>query len=218
MPRNFKKSGQNPVARGQRTPARTARMVLGALLGLNLIAAGLVLYPPGGSAEALAQELVTLQTQVATARVRLDRTRTQASFVEKGRGEGDEFLKTYFVGERELTSILTAELIRIADQTKIRDRGSSYTIEKIDGSDTLNMVTISANFEGTYRNLLDFVRQVDRSETFLIIESLNATPQPNANVLTVAMKLEAFVRSDGMPLDVAPVAVTRPANNAETAQ
>ena len=200
MPRSFKKSGQGPVAGGQRTPARTARIVLGVLLGLNLLAAGLVLYPPGGSAEALEQQLITLQTDVAAARVRLEKTRVQASSVEKGRGEADEFLKTYFVAERELPSTLLAELTQIADQAKIRDRGSNYTMSRIDGSDTLNMVTITANFDGTYRNLLDFVRQVDRSKNLLIIESLNATPQPNANILTVAMKMEAFVRQDEMPL------------------
>lgn len=203
MPRNFKKSGQAPASGGQRTPARTARLVLGVFVALNLIAAGLVLYPPGGSAESLEQQLITLQTEVAAGRVRLERTRTQASSVEKGRSEADEFLKTYFVPRRELPSTLLAELNQIADRAMIRDRGSAYIIEKIEGSDNLNMLTITANFEGTYRNLLDFVRQVDRSENFLIIESLNAAPQPNSNMLTVAMKMEAFVRDDGMPLELA---------------
>ena len=203
MPRNSKKSGQGPVAVAQRTPARTARMVLGVLLVLNLIAAGLVLYPPGGSAESLEQQIVTLQTQVATGRVRVEKTRVQASSVEKGRSEADEFLKTYFVPRRELPSTLLAELNQIAEKTKIKDRGSNYTIQQIDGSDDLNMVTISVNFEGTYRNLLDFVRHVDRAESFLIIESLNATPQPNSNMLTVAMKMEGFVRDDGTPIELA---------------
>ena len=202
MPRNSKKS-QGPAAGNQRTPARTARVVLGVLLGLNLIGAGLVLYPPGGSAEALEQELVTLQTQVATARVRLEKTRVQASSVEKGRSEADEFLKSQFVPRREMTSTFLAELNQIADKAKIKDRGSGYIIEKIDGSDNLIMATITANFEGTYRNLLDFVRQVDRAQSFLIIESLNATPQQGSNLLTVAMKLEAFVRDDGTPIELA---------------
>ena len=207
MPRNSKKSTQGPVA-SQRTPARTARIVLGVLVGLNLIAAGLELYPPGGSAEALEQEIVTLQTQVANGRVRVEKTRTQASSVEEGRSQADEFLKTYFVPRRELPSTLLQELNRIANQTKIKDRGSNYTIQPIDGSDNLNMVTISVNFEGTYRNLLDFVRQVDRAASFLIIESLNAAPQPNSNTLTVAMKLEGFVRDDGTAIELA----TSPAN------
>jgi hypothetical protein len=177
--------------------------VLGALLLFNLVAAGLVLYPPGGSAEALEQHLVSLQSAVAQARLRLERSRAQAESVAKGRIEGDQFLKEYFVARRELPSTLLAELNKIADQAKIRDRGSAYSIERIEGSETLNMLTISANFECTYRQLLDFVRQVDRSQSFLIIESLSAAPQPNSNLLTVAMKMDAFVRDDGMPLELA---------------
>jgi len=203
MPRNSKKNAQGPAASGQRTPARTARLVLGVLLGLNLIAAGLVLYPPGGSAEALEQEIVVLQEQIKTGRVRLQKTQVQASSVEKGRSEADEFLKTNFVARREVPSTLLTELIRIANQAKIKDHGNTYGIEKIDGSDNLSMLTITANFEGSYSNLLDYVKQVDRSKSFLIIESLNAAPQLGSGVLTVALKMEAFVRDDGMPIEVA---------------
>jgi len=203
MPRNSKKGSQHNAASSQRTPARTARLILGVLLGLNLVAAGLVLYPPGGSAEALEQEIVGLQAQVKNGRVRVDKTRIQASSVEKGRSEADEFLKSYFVPRRELPSTLLAELNELSDKAKIKDPGTNYVIEKIDGSENLSMVTITANFTGTYRNLLDFVRQVDRSGSFLIIESLNATPQPNSNILTIAMKMEAFMRDDGAPIEIA---------------
>jgi len=203
MPRNSKKNAQGPAASSQRTPARTARLVLGVLLGLNLIAAGLVLYPPGGSAEALEQEIVSLQAQVAKGRLRLQKTQVQASSVEKGRSEADEFLKTNFVPRREVPSTLLAELVRIAEKTRIKDHGNTYGIEKIDGSENLSMLTITANFEGTFANLLEYVRQVDRSGSFLIIESLNAAPQPGSNMLTVALKMEAFVREDGMPIEVA---------------
>ena len=203
MPRNSKKNAQGPAASSQRTPARTARLVLGVLLGLNLIAAGLVLYPPGGSAEALEQEIVVLQEQIKNGRVRLQKTQVQASSVEKGRSEADEFLKTNFVARRELPSTLLTELIRIAKQAKIKDHGNTYGIEKIDGSENLSMLTITANFEGSYSNLLDYVKQVDRSNSFLIIESLNAAPQLGSGVLTVALKMEAFVRDDGMPIEVA---------------
>lgn len=196
MPRNSKD-------RGPGNAARTARIVLGVLLALNLIAAGLVVHPPGGSAEALEQQLITLQSSVAQARQRLEKSRAQAEAVERARAEGDQFLKQYFVARREVPSTLLAELNRIAGQARIRDRGSAYSIEKIEGSETLNMLTISANFECTYRQLLDFVRQVDRSPSFLIIDSLSAAPQPNSNLLTVAMKMNAFVRDEAMPLELA---------------
>jgi hypothetical protein len=58
------------------------------------------------------------------------------------------------------------------------------------------MMTITANFEGTYRNLLNFIGELDRSDQLLIIESMSAAPQQGSNTLTVSMKIDAFIRDD----------------------
>jgi len=55
------------------------RIVLGVLLAINLIGAGLVLFPPGGSAEYLERQLGTLQSQVAQKRALVEQTRKHAS-------------------------------------------------------------------------------------------------------------------------------------------
>ncbi len=62
------------------------RIVLGVLVVLNLVAAGLVLYPPGGSAETLEEDLVRLQAQIKQSKTRLDTTKKNVEAVEKGRG------------------------------------------------------------------------------------------------------------------------------------
>lgn len=177
--------------------AQIARIVLGVLVALNLIAAGLVLYPPGGSAEALEQDLVRLEAQLKQSRTRLEETRKHADAVEKGRGAADEFLNSYFVPVRSAPSKFLSELDQIAQRAGIKDRGNQFSADVIEGSEELGMLTITANFEGTYRNLLNFVREIDRSSSLLIIESLNATPQQGSNILTVAIKMEAFLRDDG---------------------
>ena len=86
MPRNSKSQG--PGARGQDRPERDLkrkiRIVLGALLALNLIAAGLVLFPPGGSADDLERELATLQSQIMQKRALLERTPAQCRRHRKG--------------------------------------------------------------------------------------------------------------------------------------
>lgn len=194
MAKNFKIKA--PTAAKPTNKAQVARIVLGLLVVLNLVAAGLVLYPPGGSAEALEQDLVRLQAQVKQAKTRLEETKQHAVAVEKGRGAADEFLSKYFVTQRAIPTTLLTELNQIAQRTGIKDRGNAFSVDLIDGSDTLGMITITANFEGTYRNLLDFVREIDRSSSLLIIESLNAAPQQGSNVLTVAIKMQAFSRED----------------------
>src|SRR6266853_552016 len=90
-----------PISPNQSSnPARKVRIVLGVLLALNLIAAGLVEFPAGGSAADLESQLASLQTQVQRQRVLLETTRQHAAAVEKGRAEGDSFLKDYFLERR----------------------------------------------------------------------------------------------------------------------
>lgn len=195
MAKNSKVKAPSAVKRASK--AQIARAVLGLLVVLNLIAAGFVLYPPGGSAESLDQELVRLQAQLKQSKTRLEETRKHAEAVEKGRGTADQFLATYFVPRRAAPTTFLTELNQIAQRAGIKDRGNQFAADVIEGSEALGMLTITANFEGTYRNLLNFVREIDRSQNLLIIESLNATPQQGSNILTVAIKMEAFLREDG---------------------
>ena len=71
------------------------------------------------------------------------------------------------------------------------------TITPVDGSDTLSMMSITANYEGNYADLMHFVHELDRSSRLMIIESLNAAPQTDkSGMLAVAMKVDTFVRDD----------------------
>jgi len=192
MPRNF----------STRMPAATVwRIVLGVLLAANLIAAALVMYPPGGSADQLELERSNLQLQAATRRAQLAQTTQHAASVEKGRAEGDKFLGDYFLARRTAYSTLLTELVAAADAAHIKPKEHAYATEPIEGSDTLSMMTITANYEGTYANLMQFVHQIDGSPRMLIIEGLNAAPQQGSGNLAISMKIDAFVREDGSGLE-----------------
>jgi len=199
MPRDSRSQGAGARGLGQdlkRDVKRTIRIVLGTLLALNLIAAGLLLFPPGGSADDLERELATLQSQMMQKRALLERTRLNVTAIEKARGEGDQFLDDYFLSRRTADSALLSELTAAANKAQIRERDRAQTTEFIEGSDSLSMMTITANYEGTYRNLLNFIGELDRSRQFLIIESMSAAPQQGSNILTVSMKIDAFIRDE----------------------
>jgi len=155
-----------------------------------------VLFPPGGSADELERELATLQSQVAQKRALLERTRFNVTAIEKARGEGDMFLDNHFLARRTADSALLSELTASANKAQIRERDRAQTTEFIEGSDSLSMMTITAAYEGTYRNLLNFIGELDRSRQLLIIESMSAAPQQGSNILTVSMKIDAFIRED----------------------
>ena len=193
MPKSSKFGGQG--VRGQSKLA--VRVILGGLIAANLAAAGFLLFPAGGSADELEQQLAVLQSQAQTRRAKLESTRAHLAAVEKGRAEGDRFLSGYFLSRRTAYATLVSELNAAADQARIKPREQAYSTEPVEGSDSLSMMTITASYEGTYSDLMRFIHEVDRSPRLLIIESLNAAPQQGSNSLAINMKLETFVREDG---------------------
>jgi type II secretory pathway component GspD/PulD (secretin) len=193
MPRNFSLLS-NPK---WRSPQFVVRAILGVLLAANLVAAGLVLFPVGGSAEDLDRQLASLMSQVITKKALLERTKQHAEAVQRGRSEGDQFVDEYFLANRTASSTVLRDLVSAASQAKIQQREQAYTQEPIEGSDTLSMMSITAAYEGTYAELLRFVHEIDKSPRLLIIESLTASPLQGSDKLTVSMKLDTLVRDDG---------------------
>jgi Tfp pilus assembly protein PilO len=182
---------------GWREPQALLRLLVGILAVATVAALGLVLYPPGGSAEDLARKLAELRAQATQKRALLATTRQHVAAVEKGRSEGEQFLNEYFLARRTAYSTLLSELVEAADRASIKPKEHAYATEPIEGSDTLSMMTISANYEGTYANLMRFVHEIDKSPRMLIIEGLTAAPQQTGGVLSVSMKIDAFVRENG---------------------
>jgi len=180
-----------------REPQTFVRAVLGVLLAANLIAAGLVLFPPGGSAEDLERQRASLLAELKARQTTLERTRQHAAAVEKGRSEGDQFMNGNFLSSRTAFSSVLSQLESAASQSKIKQRERGFSTEPIEGSDSLSMMSITAAYEGTYGDLMHFVHEIDRSPNLLVIESLTAAPLANSTTLTVSMKLDTFVREEG---------------------
>jgi Tfp pilus assembly protein PilO len=173
------------------------RLCLAVLLLANLAAGYFAWRPMGGSPRELREQLDDLRTQLRQRQMVLDRTRLLASKIEAGRGQGDEFLVEDFLPRRLASSTIVAELNDAATKAKVRPKESAAGFEPIEGSDTLSMMQISANYEGAYPDLIQFVNLLDKSQRLLIIESLNATPQQGSALLNVTLKLDTFVREDG---------------------
>jgi type IV pilus assembly protein PilO len=193
MLRNFK--APKLPAKFTREPHMVARAVLGILLAANLVAAFAVFRPFGGSAEELDAQLAGMQAQVQQKQAGLQKLRSLVKKIEQARTAGDSFLDTYFMDRRTASSSIVNELTKNAKESGIKDKGTSFLFEPVEGSESLSMMTIAANYEGTYSDLLQFVNRLDRSPRFLILENLAAAPQQNGS-LNVAIKLNTFVRGD----------------------
>ena len=191
MPRNSSLNVWPP-----NNPGAIIRLGVGVLLAANLVAGYFVLRPPGGSPQELRQQVKDMTAQVNQQRGALDRTRALAGKIEIGRGEGDKFTGRFFLPRRTAYSTIISELNDLASQLKVTPKESAYATEPVDGTDNLDMMQITANYEASYADLVKFVNLIDKSNRLLIMESLNATPQQGAQKLNVMLKLDTFVRED----------------------
>jgi type IV pilus assembly protein PilO len=199
MPRSFKLPAL--PANVTKDPRVVARLVLGILLLANLIAAFAIFRPVGGSAEQLDQELSEKRRQLQRDQAHLQRVRALAAKMEQARTSGDSFLQSYFMDRRTLSSTIVSELHQAAKNAGIKKSQHSFTIDPIEGSDTLSMVTIVGNYEGTYGDLLQFVNRLDKSGRFIIIDTMSAAPMQGSKDLAISVKMNTFVREDGVRED-----------------
>lgn len=183
----------NPRLTGK-DPKTIARVVLGSLLLLNLGAAWAVFRPVGGSAEELEERIAGLRSQVQMRQATLQRTRVLVSRIEQARMGADEFLNAYFMDRRTASSAILGELDKAAKEAGVRPKERSFTYDPVEGSDQFAMMTVVANYEGNYSDLLQFVNRLDKSRRFLILDTLVAAPQQNSQLLNVQIRFNTFVR------------------------
>lgn len=169
------------------------RTGLGVLLAANLVMAAFVFHPLGGSVADLAEEARSKQRDLAMALQRVERTRGLEAKVQQAKVEGDKFLDECTMDRRSAFSTVLGEADKMAVESGMKPKGSAYTLDEVEGSDTILQLTIAANYEGNYANLTKFINLLDRSPRFLIIESLQAAPLSTGQ-LSVTLKLDTFIR------------------------
>jgi Tfp pilus assembly protein PilO len=180
-------------------PRFTARIVLGLLAAANLVAGAAVLRPWGGSPEDLQRQLTQIRRASQQREATVRRLRALVATVEKTRADADGFLRKYFLDRRVAYSTVLAELNALAEKSGVKAKDHSLSEEPVEGSDTLSMMSITGNYEGSYADLVEFVNAIDRSPRFLTIERLQAAPLASQGTLNINLRINVFVRGGAQP-------------------
>lgn len=177
------------------------RVAVLALIVANLAAAYFVIWPAGGSPAELKQQLTDLRIQVNQRRAVVNRARDLVKKVETGGAEGQTFVDAYFLNQRTSSSDILSELSDDAIASGLQSREASYSYEPVEGSDSLDMMTVNQGFQGTYPQLIQLIHRLDQSKRLLIIESLQASPQQGSPLLNLNIRVNAFVRENATAPD-----------------
>jgi hypothetical protein len=186
-------------------PRVIMRALIGLLLAANLVAAIFAFKPFGGSADDLRKDEQHLSAQLAQLKANLEKSKQHVAKIDIARTQGDEFLGKYIMEKREASALTVAEMNKAATEAGIRALPENATYESLEGSDTIQMMSIVAEFEGNYAGLAKLMNLLEKSDLFLIIDymSLNAPQQQNqkANAgspqnVNVSVRLLTFVRDE----------------------
>jgi Tfp pilus assembly protein PilO len=140
-----------------------------------------------------------MRRAIALHRGATERLKTVSAKVELGGAQTDRFAQTYFLPHRTAFGSLVSELLRMSTTAGLREGQRTYSQEPIEGTDDLTLVSINANYHGSYAELMKFVNEVDHSDQLLILDTLAATPlqQGAGGSLNVIMRFLAVVKDDG---------------------
>ena len=184
-------------------PRIAMRALIGLLLLANLVAAAIAFKPFGGSADDLRKNQASLSSQLRQLQGSLEKSKLHVAKIDIARTQGDEFLAKYIMESRSAAAITVEEMNKAAADAGIRAMPENASYEAIEGSDTLQMMAIMAEFQGSYTGLAKLVNLLEKSPLFLIIDfiNLNAPQQQtgpqNAGAqqnLNVSVRLLTFVR------------------------
>lgn len=185
------------MAEGERRTAKFWLRLTGALLAaLNGVALFFYLAPPGGSRAELNEQSLAVHNEIEAARARTVRLSNVAAKVTVGNSQSSEFETKYFLPKRVAYGAVLAEIQRMAKSAGLAERDAVYTEEPIEGTDDLDLLNCTANYEGSYNNLLKFLYEVDRSPMLLMLENLQAAPQQHAGQINTSIRFQAVIQEE----------------------
>jgi Tfp pilus assembly protein PilO len=183
---------------GATGPAFWLKIGAGVLALLNVVAIFFYIAPPGGSRHELIDQEDGIRRNIQTHKISTERLKTVSAKVQLGGDQTEQFAHKYFLPNRTAFATLLSELLRMSSAAGLREGQRTYSQEPIEGTDDLTLLTINANYQGNYTELMNFLNQVDRSDQLLILDTLTATPQQQgAGVLNVVTRFLAVIQEDG---------------------
>jgi Tfp pilus assembly protein PilO len=179
-------------------PAFWLKIAAGVLVLLNAVAVFLYIAPPGGSRHELVDQEDSIRRNIQTHKISTERLKTVSTKVQLGGDQTEQFAHISFQATRTDFATLMSELLRMSNAAGLREGQRTYSPEPIEGTDDLTLLTINANYQGNYTELMNFLNQVDHSDQLLILDTLTATPQQQgAGTLNVVTRFLAVIQEDG---------------------
>jgi hypothetical protein len=174
-------------------PGFWLRIAIPCLAVANLVAFVLYLFPPGGARAELFEQTMRLQSQIGAVRRHTARLQTVSGKVQIGARETSDFKNRFILPKRLAYGQVIAEVQRMSKLAGLQERDGVFSEEPIEGTADLSLLNMTANYLGSYDNLIRFLHEADHSPMLLMLDNLQAAPQLRGDQIDVAIRFQAII-------------------------
>lgn len=169
-------------------------------LAVNVLAYVLVVRP----LEAKSAGAADRARQAAAALAAAEKDLAAARALVTGKSEADEELAAFYdkVLPNDLTAarrMTYASLPELARQTRVRYEARSTSIDDSDPKAKLGHMTIKMVLQGDYRNIRQFIYELESSPQFIIIDDLTIAEKVANEPQTLTIDLSTYFRNKATP-------------------
>jgi len=173
--------------------------VIGGLLALNLVVVFFTLRPSGLSLTQQKAELTRLSEERDTLRATVAHLdRVKATLAESSK-QGKEFEDSKFLPIGTGFSTVMEEVEKLAVSNGVHKGGVSYGIAEVKDHPGISLVEITFVIDGDYSKMVHFVNEMEKSQLFLIVESLSAGRSETRGGVRLAVKLQTYFKGTVAP-------------------
>ncbi len=174
--------------RGTRTKLR---IVVFALVGLNVLLAATYVYFWTKSGSTSQSEFTGLRSQVQSKMKTVVPPNTVQQRVDEAQKQIDSF---YTSRLPEQSSAIFEELGRVATENRVKLSNAHYDVSDT-GVGNLRRITIDASLSGDYIQTMKFINSLERDKTFFLVNSIGLGEQQGGFV-RLSITLESYLRGD----------------------
>lgn len=176
------------------------KIVIFSLVILNLATMFLFFFPPGGSRSDLNEELLQTRNEIQVRGRQSVRLQSVSRRIVAGSLQGADFKSRCILPKRVAYGQVIEEIQRMSKAASLEERDGVFSEEPIEGTVDLSLLNMTANYQGSYDNLMAFLSEADHSPMLLMLDNLQASPQQKGDQIDVSIRFQAVIRDSSVVL------------------
>jgi len=176
-----------PELQGSR---RKLKVVIGALVAVDVIAIAVLISPLVGSAESRREQIQQLSAELRVKTHAVEPLRGMDKKVVVAKDQIADFYRDRFGGH---DSDITSELGKLASESGVHILQAKYKQEDPEASGIVP-VEVEGNFSGDYLQLVRFINALERSKLFFTVDSISLASE-GTGPIRLEVKLHSYLRN-----------------------